>query len=346
MIYIFTSIFLFSLHFLLRNYPKESNFMYYIILFLLFIFSAFRFEVGCDWLAYDYYFEKIKNVDWLTGAFRRDWLWFFITKHFTNLGFSYLSLNIISSLIFFMGIHVLARRQPSPLGFLVILFPILIINMPMSAIRQGAAIGLVCIALVYFIERRRFLFILWIFLASGLHFSAIIMLFLFPFISGPLVYRKILFYIPIVGLILFAALTSETGQQAIRVYTGNNLEAHGAIFRLGLLMLSGLYFHLFAKNKWKQTYPKDYNLVNIGSIGMILMIFLTPISSVIGDRFGYFLIPIQAIIFARFYFLPFRSNHLIQSLIPYIGILFIFLIWTFFSWHFKECYIPYKNWII
>ena len=60
----------------------------------------------------------------------------------------------LSSAIFFLGVHVLARRQPDPLGFLVLLFPILIINMPMSGIRQGAAIGLLCIAFVAFIDRR------------------------------------------------------------------------------------------------------------------------------------------------------------------------------------------------
>ena len=345
MTYIFFSFFLFSINFISRKHTQEKYLFYYIFLFLLFFFSAFRYEVGCDWTGYEYYFEKIKSIDWITGILSRDPLWFIITKFFGNLDFSYLSLNIISSLIFFIGIHALARKQPNPLGFLVLVFPILIINMPMSAIRQAAAIGFFCIALVHFIEKRRFFFIFWIILGSFMHYSAIVMILLFPFISGSYNLKNILLIIFAIIFVLGATLISETGQQALRVYIGTIHDSKGAIFRTLLLMLSGLYFLLFAKKKWKLTFPEDYNLVNNGSILMILLLFLTPISSVIADRFSYYLIPIQAMIFARLSYLPFRSNHLLQSLIPYISYFFVFFVWTLFSWHFKECYVPYNNWL-
>lgn len=75
---------------------------------------------------------------------------------------------------------MLARRQPDPLGFLVLLFPILIINMPMSGIKQGAAIGLICIAFAAFIDKKLFWFTAWTLLASTIHNSAIVFLLLIP----------------------------------------------------------------------------------------------------------------------------------------------------------------------
>ena len=76
-------------------------------------------------------------------------------------------------------------------------------------------------------------------------------------------------------------------------------EAFGAIFRLAIIGLTGMYFIMFVKNKWKNYFPEEYSLVSIGSIIMILSFFLLPFSTIISDRFGYYLIPIQAMIFAR-----------------------------------------------
>ena len=100
------------------------------------------------------------------------------------MGLPYPVANIASSAVFFLGVHVLARRQPDPLGFLVLLFPILIINMPMSGIRQGAAIGLLCIAFVAFIDRRPLWFAFWVVLAAGFHISVLIFMLLLPVATG------------------------------------------------------------------------------------------------------------------------------------------------------------------
>ena len=51
-------------------------------------------------------------------------------------------------------------------------------------------------------------------------------------------------------------------------------------------------------------------------------------------------------IFARIPYLPFKTNHTLYIVLPYLGILLVFLVWTQISWHFQECYIPYKSWIL
>ena len=55
---------------------------------------------------------------------------------------------MISSFTFFFGAHYMAQRQQNRIAFLILLFPVLIINMPMSGIRQASAIGALCIAFV------------------------------------------------------------------------------------------------------------------------------------------------------------------------------------------------------
>ena len=346
MIYVIITSFLFFLRYVLKKDNLARNQIYYIILLLLFLFSSFRYQIGCDWSGYYYMFLKTKNYEWSQiNSSNRDIFSFAIFYLIHKLGLSYPYVNIIYGLVFFIGVHVLARRQLDPLGFLVLLFPILIINMPMSAIRQAAAIGIICLSFVAFIDRKPITFILSIIFAAGFHSSALIFLFLLPFATGRFNNSRLIIslLLAVPGLGLFVLL--ESAQQAARVYIGTGREAYGAVFRVGFLFLCGIYFLLFVKQKWKRNFNKDYSLASLGALGMIVTIFLIPISTIISDRFGYYFIPIQAMIFARLPYLPFRALHSLHIVLPYIGILAIFLIWSMTSWHFQKCYNPYDSWI-
>ena len=72
---------------------------------------------------------------------------------------------------------------------------------------------------------------------------------------------------------------------------------------------------------------------------------MLPVSSVIGDRLGYYLLPIQAMIFARAPFLRTGLNRNFVILAPYLGFLLFFGVWTTLSHHFSACYLPYQTWL-
>ena len=59
------------------------------------------------------------------------------------------------------------------MGYLSLAFPVLIINMPMSGIRQAAAIGIMCFAYNAFNDRRLIRFVFCVIVASGFHSSAV-----------------------------------------------------------------------------------------------------------------------------------------------------------------------------
>lgn len=346
MIYIVLIIFMFTLSLIFQNKSHKSLIhIYYFTLFGLFLFSAFRFEVGCDWVTYQKMFYNAKGIDWLFIPKLRDPLFWTLLKWTNYMDFSYPFINIFCSAIFFIGVHILARRQPNPLNFLVLMFPILIINMPMSAIRQGAAIGLICIAFAAIIDKRPIRFLLWGFLATGFHTSALPVIALLPFATGRFNYKRIVIAALLACLIFIILFYTGSGERASSVYVGANREAYGAPYRIGMLTLSALYFLLFVKKKWQQTFPQDYNITLLGVIGMILIVFLVPVSTIISDRYGYYLIPIQAMIFARLPYLRFKSNQQLYCALPYLGLFIAFIIWTQISYHFNTCYIPYENWI-
>ena len=345
MLYFSITIFLFLLCFIFKNNYQLRNQLYYIIFFLLFIFSTFRYQVGCDWYGYYKLFIRYEKIDWLNFSANTDPLSHMIFDLTFDSGLAYPYAYIPFGIISFIGIHFLARRQPNSLSFLAFLFPILIINITMSAVRQSAAIGIICIAFTAFIDRKPFMFAFFVILASAFHTSAIVFMLLLPFASGRYNHTRLAIasFLALPGLLLLFDTTEA--QRAVSVYVGTGREAFGAIFRLAVIGLTGMYFIIFVKNKWKNYFPKEYSLVSIGSIIMILSFFLLPFSTIISDRFGYYLIPIQAMIFARLPYLPFKANHLLNILIPYFGLLIFLFVWTQTSWIFEECYVPYKSWL-
>ena len=75
---------------------------------------------------------------------------------------------------------------------------------------------------------------------------------------------------------------------------------------------------------------------------MVAMFPLSLFSSVIGDRFGYYLIPIQLVFLARLPFLAPDSP--IVALVPYVAGFVLLAVWTQVSVLFQQCYIPYQLW--
>lgn len=332
----------------LAGRPNARVQAYYLALILLFFFSAFRFDVGCDWTGYE-------NHWWLQSefgvllAYNKEPLWWLLIQILQWFDFSYPWLNVFTSLIFFIGIHVFAGRQKDPLGFLIILFPILIINLPMSGIRQAAAIGIMCIAFCAFQDKKTFWAFIWVTLASMFHLSAIIFFFMLPLVHGNNLKRRIiaasLFLIPIIYL--FLSVTS-LGVSLSDRFVGSgkfSQDAQGAVFRVCLLTATALFYFFVMRKKWKEISPKSSRLATLSSFLMILTLPLVLVSSVSGDRFAYFLIPLQAMILSNIPFLPIRQYRPIFSVAPYLILGFTFLIWVSFSWHFTECYVPYKTWI-
>ena len=345
MLYVGLTNLLFLLRYALARNGGLRKQIYFLVLAILFVFSAFRYQVGCDWSGYYYQYRGAADFDWSSITEIREPIWWAILGWINDMGLPYPVANIASSAIFFLGVHVLARRQPDPLGFLVLLFPILIINLPMSGIRQGAAIGLLCIAFVAFIDRRPLWFAFWIVLAAGFHSSALIFMLLLPVATGRYTRNRLMLAAILAVPGAFFLASGDAAEVATSRYVGTGVDAAGAIFRVGLLGLSALYFFMFVRKKWMRTWPQDYSLASIGAIGMALAFLLVPVSSVIGDRFGYYLIPIQAMIFARLPFLPFRANAGLHSALPYLGLLLVFTVWSQLSGIFNQCYIPYQTWL-
>lgn len=323
---------------------KFNRVFYWLSLIFLIVFSAFRYEVGCDWATYREVFELYSSYTLSEIWLEREPGFFLLNKIVNELGLSFVYVNVTSTIIFFFGLHQIFKRQPNPIALLALAFPVLIINMPMSAIRQAAAIGIMCIAFLSFVDKRFFRYIILVLLASFFHNSSIIFLLLIPFLGGKYGKKQFLlaflFFMPAIYLFTL----SQTYEIASYRYIQTNIEAAGAFYRVGLLLITALAFQIFLRRGWQSKFPEDYDLVQVGVWLMVLLLPLTLLSSVIGDRLSYYLVPIQLIIWTRLHCFSNRHDKLFIKFIPYAVLFFVFVVWTNYSYHFDLCYSPYKSW--
>ncbi len=345
MLYIFIFVALILLRYSLLGHKTLQWQFYPLILLFLYLFTAFRFQVGCDWSTYYQIYEAYDLITENGLIALREPMWWILMGVLNKLGASFVWVNVASATIFFFGIDKLARKTPDPLAFLIMLFPILIINIPMSAIRQAAALGILCYAFSTFLEKKQIKFIFLVILATGFHTSALLFIPLVMFINGKNSYKRIiaaiLIELPLLGLMWL----SSYAEAKSKAYVGSGYDAEAAIFRSGILAITALVFFLFYKNQWREKFPYDYNFVHITSLGMLANFFIVFFSTVISDRLGYYFIPMQAIIFARLPKFSGSQFRLFFVAAPYLGLLLVFLVWIALSPHFNSCYLPYQTWI-
>jgi EpsG family len=319
---------------------------FFVFTLLLFAFVAFRYEVGCDWSGYASHFEETWNWDASDALQRTEPAYWLLLVQLHKAGLDYPYLNLAMAIPFFWGLVALARRQPDPLAFLVLSFPVLIINMPMSAVRQAAAIGFACLAIIAFQDRKLIRYITMIVAGSLFHASAIVFLALAPFAKLRLTRASILLA---VVLALPGAYFLAAGSSA-EVYTdryiGATLDAKGAIYRSAMLAAVGAYFLLARRRRFQERFPREYQIAVISSCIMLGTLALLPLSSVISDRFGYYVTPIQIMIMARLPYLgQTRQQTQLIAAAPYLALGLVLLVLSDNSELFQQCYLPYQTWL-
>ena len=322
---------------------RQNTTLLLFVLLALFLFIGFRWQVGCDWTGYLNIFEITRDrtlqevltdrepafgiLNYVLHAFDQEYFW----------------INVIGALIFLTGLYFFARREPNPLAIVALSFPVLVVNMPMSGVRQGIAIGLFMIAMNAYRDRNRWLYAAAVLAASGFHQSALIFLGLAPLIGVRKTAATITFALILTLPAMYLLFTGTANFYADR-YSGGVDEAAGAPFRTALLGLTGLIFFFVLRKRWLRDHPEDYELHLIGATMMLAVLPIALFSSVVGDRIGYYLIPFQLVVLAR---LPslLRNDSLapIYAVLPYLALLVFFVGWINLSPLFERCYLPYNS---
>jgi hypothetical protein len=324
----------------------DMPFPYWFFLIFLFFFCAFRWDVGCDFRSYENHFlHKAWFMDFTDALSVSEPAYWATQIWLREIGLNWAWINVLSAIVFFMGIHALARRQPNPLMFLTLCFPALIIGVAMSAIRQAAAIGFLCFAFNAFVDNKWIRYAVLVFIAAMFHKSAVVFLAAASFIMP--IQGRMKFMIGALTLIpSFLILSgSETYESYSSVYVGTQNDAAGGIFRVLPISISGIFYILYLRKRWRTACPGDAYFIDIFAYPLVMIVPLVLYSSVMGDRFGYYLSLVAFMIQVRAYLLYSNRAAQLVFFIPLAAGMVLLVVWSQLSAAFWECYLPYQTWL-
>jgi len=327
---------------------KHLRYFAWIMVGLLCVFIiGLRFEVGTDWFNYVTYFEKTQKLGLSEAVLLGNAngpAYFILSWILAKIGLGIVSLNLICSILFAVGLIKYCRKQPFPWVALAVAVPYVICVVAMGYNRQGVALGFVFWALSILQpgNGRRFFYL--IIIASLFHLSAILMLPLL-FCIQPRIKLRHYFALGVFGaavIALLIILDVVNNLQMIYEYT-MSLESPGGQIRVYMNVLPVLASFFFLR-QLKEISP-DYRILKWMALACLICIpLLSFISSTMIDRLAVYLLPVQVAIFPRL--IAVQKQMLSRSI---VALLIVFYYGAILSFWFNNAnnapnWLPYKLW--
>jgi len=246
------------------------------ILFLVLISGLRNSSVGTDAGSYARYYERIVDltdafsVGLEPGYFFLCWLGKQVSSNYISI---FLTVAIIITLCFFYGIKKLSVNPTFSIFFLLSSG---IFYFHFNGMRQGIAIAILFISMIFVYERRIWLFLIFVAIASLFHYTALIALpiYLVPK-KNNLKHIILLFVMVVILIVLYRPILPILGEiekfnSRYIQYFEPSYEGRGLIYSSFIVCLS--IFFLFLKKYIKQ-YRYFYSfLLNIFLIGVAIIL--------------------------------------------------------------------------
>jgi hypothetical protein len=307
------------------------------------IFVGFRYGLN-DWYLYEILYQNFLQRNPINFN-QSDFLFLLVFKIF-----SYFNVNFQIVIFFFAFISIfilfyVASSYENPWLIIVVSIPLLVVMLYMGFLRQGLAVSIILLSIKFLIEKKKFASSSLIFLASLFHFSAIILFFLLiTQLSFSAKIKKIFYYISVMLIIslLITYLNFDNIKRSIFFYAGigTYFQSSGFYFRFILNILPILIFYFFYHDLNFSVVEKKIIILLI--IFALILIPCSFLFSTLADRLNYYLIPLQLIIYSKFY--SYCKNKKIEHLfsIYILSISSLTLIGWFIFGSTSSAWLPYK----
>lgn len=357
--FIFFLLFFFSALELKCKSKRFSHKTTVIFIFLFFILSFIRWEVGTDWDSYYRYHSGIKGS--LEDVFYIKYNKFEIGYETINqfaksISKSYtFTLFLQAIIIYFLWTKSLIRLSVYPLLSLFIFYCMSFASI--FFVRQNIAMAILVFSVYYINKKNWKTFLGLVLIAFIIHRSSIVFLIAYPIFHKYYSSKKILFILLasiLIGISIGKSLLSYLGtlgmgaiSAKIEYYMEQGEKDHFSDFSITQILFKGainrlflFIIYMFVLNKFRKKNKLINGLINLNILGMILYFFLTPISLSLGRVTVYFDLLQLFIIPYVFYYL--RDNN---SKIILYAIISAYLALRLYSaiYSFQEAFIPYRT---
>ena len=347
--YLYLGVFFASAYFagMLRN-RQVSWFLAVVFGAVLVLLAGTRYNVGCDYTGYLLRFGYAGNLtSWDTLLLREEPGFNGLVLAVKEAGLSYSVLILAVSSVYVVCLMRFASLARAPLAFLVLAFPVLVVQLGMSGMRQAMALGFLMLALVSFNHRSRVLTAIWILVAAQFHASAVIFLPMALLVGRHLSTLRILAALVVLGPVVVFLLQDRLGiynDRYIEQIYGEN-SSSGAWFRYALVVLP---FIMLARwyRRVEALFPKTIELMRLFMLIAFVMAPIGLLSSVVLHRLVFYVMPVSIItLLAVSDTLAVSWRMPVIRMAPFAVYGSYILVWFTLSGHASLCYVPYQSWL-
>jgi hypothetical protein len=248
-----------------RNHSKALAIFFAIVLI---VFAGTRDEVGCDFLAYKARFDYLYiGVDWLQGFEMGEGGFNLLNILARDLDFTFAAVTLVSAFVYIACLLRYSMLASTPMSVLVVAYPILVLQLGMSGMRQALATGFLCMAWVAFVGKKKWQVALWIVVASQFHTSAVIFLPLALLagrkVSAIRLFWATVFLAPVVGWMLGDRIDVYQDRYVDEIYGENS--SGGAWIRYAMALVPFLILE-WKRKLVESAFPDQYPLMRLFSL--------------------------------------------------------------------------------
>lgn len=337
-----------SLAALLYRSRIDARYLIYGLVGILIIFAGTRYEVGCDWAGYLHRFNSLYvRETWVSLLSQAEAGFHLLNFAVIRSGFGFETLILVASTGYLVCLVRFAHLSVKPVDVLVLMFPILIVQLGMSGLRQALALGFLLLAFRAFVDQSRLMIALWVLVGSAFHLSALIFLPL-ALIAGrrssiPRMIAALVILGPVAAFLMGERLDLYEARYIEQEY-GENSSA-GAWYRYALVLIPFLVFE-WKKRLIERHFPKLFPLLRLFSLITLALPIIGLMSSVAMHRLIFYVMPVSILAMICLAEVAFsRESRKIGRALPFIAYGLYMTVWFAGSRHASLCYVPYDSWL-
>jgi hypothetical protein len=310
-----------------------------------FLMVGLRYEVGGDWFVYLNNLEEFNiSFNQILDVNKGDLLFNLFNWLGVQTGMGIYLPNMVAAGAFTLGLMTFCRSCPRPWLALLLSVPYLITVVAMGYTRQGAAIGMMLMALVSLEHKNIIKFLIWSAIAALFHKSAVILIPLALFSDVRRTFVTVLILIA-TGLLLFILLLQEHIDALIYGYIDSQYQSSGAAIRVSMNAIPACLFLIFKSRFRLELDPAKLSFwtwMSWGALGFVLLLYFFPSSTAV-DRVALYWIPLQLYVGSR---LPdalgtCRESNTIWVICVILYCATVHFVWLFFA-DTAFAWLPYK----
>lgn len=321
----------------------KSRLIQVITISFLIIIVGLRFEIGGDWTNYLIMFKSLSGTSLKSYLILTDPGYGLLNFFAYNLNYEIWFINIICSILFFIGLDYFCKHCKNYWIALLIAFPYLILSVSMGYTRQSVAIGFAMIAIVHLFKGNKFSFLIWIFLALLFHKSAILLFLFTPYafnlkLTG---YRNVL-YFSIFIIVLFIMMQKLSSQE--NLYFTDEISSAGALARM-IIHAPSVGIYLLYRNRLRKIYKEKLVILDALLALIIIFFFISFIYSTFADRFNLYFYIFDMLVLTSITLFFNRSNYYVYLFGIIVFEFILTSVWLNYSPWAQCCWIPYQNFL-